>query len=329
VKLFLPTIKSSSEIYGNIVVGHLAGVPISGCLGDQQAALVGEACFKEHMCKNTYGTGCFLLANVGQRPVFSKYGLLTTVAYKFGPDAPTVYALEGSIAVAGNCVRWLRDNLQIVDTSKDAEELAGSVKNTSGVYFVPAFSGLYAPHWHSQARGLIIGLTGYTTKAHIARAALEAVCFQTREILEAMCNDGGVSLSTVRLLVDGGMTKNDLLMQIQADFLGVPVVRPQLVETSSLGAAIAAGMAKGVDLWTIEYIENHPPALDKFLPKMSSIERDETFARWKKAVKRAMNWTGDGIGVSAWAALQPVVVPFVMFASGVAATLLFQKILKR
>lgn len=224
-----------------------------------------------------------------------------------------------SISVAG-----------IIGTSREIEELARSVKSTHDVYFVPAFSGLYAPYWHAQARGLIIGLTGYTTKAHIARAALESVCFQTREVLEAMCKDGGVTLSTIKLLVDGGMTKNELFMQIQADLLGTPVIRPQLVETASLGAAIAAGLAKGVELLNIENLESHPPATDKFVPKLNATERDYRYARWKDAVKRSMNWTGDGTGgVSMCKAICPVLVPCGIIVTTVCVTLMVQRLFSK
>ncbi|GAB6028413.1 hypothetical protein CHUAL_002573 [Chamberlinius hualienensis] len=217
----LPAIRSSSEIYGYVQDGSLQGIPISGCLGDQSAALVGQNCFKMGQAKSTYGTGCFLLYNTGIQPVYSEHGLLTTVAFKLGKDRPTHFALEGSVAISGACVEWLRDNLGIIQKSADIESLASSVENSSGIYFVPAFSGLYAPYWEPQARGLIIGLTQFSRKAHIARAALEAVCFQTREILESMEKDSGITLK--RLKVDGGMAENNLLMQLQADLLGMTV----------------------------------------------------------------------------------------------------------
>ncbi|KAA0195783.1 hypothetical protein HAZT_HAZT008641 [Hyalella azteca] len=217
----LPDIRSCSEVYGYLNDGPLRGVPISGVIGDQQAALVGQMCLARGQAKNTYGTGCFLLYNTGAQMVWSTHGLLTTVAYKFGASAQAVYAIEGSVAIAGAAVRWLRDSLGLLKKAEDVERLAGGVEDTGGVYFVPAFSGLYAPRWRSDARGTICGITQGTTSGHLARAALESVCFQTREILDAMEQDSGISIS--RLLVDGGMTTNDLLLQLQADLAGVPV----------------------------------------------------------------------------------------------------------
>uniref|UniRef100_A0A4W4E568 glycerol kinase n=1 Tax=Electrophorus electricus TaxID=8005 RepID=A0A4W4E568_ELEEL len=255
----LPEVRSSSEIYGYMVReackgGSLAGVPISGCLGDQSAALVGQMCFKDGQTKNTYGTGCFMIQNTGVKPVMSDHGLLTTIAYKLGKDKPAYYALEGSVAIAGAAVRWLKDNLGIIKSSSDIEKLATAAGTSYGCYFVPAFSGLYAPYWEPSARGIICGLTQFTNKSHLAFAALEAVCFQTREVLDAMNQDSGVPLT--KLQVDGGMTANKLLMQLQADILCIPVVRPTMSETTALGAAVAAGLAEGVCVWTL-----HPHGL--------------------------------------------------------------------
>ncbi|XP_020903631.2 glycerol kinase isoform X1 [Exaiptasia diaphana] len=284
----LPTIKSSSEIYGKMVEGPLKGTPISGVLGDQQAALVGQMCFNKGEAKNTYGTGCFLLYNTGLEPVLSENGLLTTVAYKLGPGQPTVYALEGSVAIAGAAVKWLRDNLNMLKTSSEIESLAKSVTSSAGVYFVPAFSGLYAPYWQMDARGIIIGLTQYTNKAHIARATLEAVCFQTRELLDAMNEDCGIPLAS--LLVDGGMTANNLLMQLQADILGINVERPTMPETTALGAAMAAGAAKGIEVWELNPEDKSQINTDVFKPAMDIKDRDGHYNKWKKAVKRCMKW---------------------------------------
>ncbi len=238
----LPKIVSSSQIYGVAALDQLSGVPVAGILGDQQAALVGQACFKSGQAKNTYGTGCFLLMNTGNKPVASKYGLLTTVAYRMG-NQPAAYALEGSIAITGALVQWVRDNFGLIAKSSDIEILARSVKDNGGVYFVPAFSGLYAPYWKANARGVIAGLTRYTNKGHLARAVLEATAFQTREVVEAMEKDSGIALDVLR--TDGGMVEDDLLMQFQADILDRPVVRPAVKETTALGAAYAAGLAVG------------------------------------------------------------------------------------
>ncbi|XP_063064624.1 glycerol kinase 3-like isoform X2 [Engraulis encrasicolus] len=243
----LPEVRSSSEIYGYTSSGPLAGVPISGCLGDQSAALVGQMCLQEGQAKNTYGTGCFLLKNTGTKVVVSNHGLLTTVAYQLGKNQPAHYALEGSVAIAGAVVRWLKDNMGIIKSSAEIERLASEVGTSYGCYFVPAFSGLYAPYWEPSARGIICGLTQFTNRHHLAFAALEAVCFQTREIVDAINQDSGDSL--LRLQVDGGMTGNKLLMQLQADLLCIPVVRPCMSETTALGVAMAAGMAEGVCVW--------------------------------------------------------------------------------
>ncbi|XP_053408205.1 glycerol kinase-like isoform X1 [Mercenaria mercenaria] len=284
-KDMLPEIRSSAETYGNLVDGPLKGLPISGILGDQQAALVGQLCFKPGQAKNTYGTGCFLLMNTGNELVHSNHGLLTTVGYQLGPKKPVVYALEGAIAIAGACVRWLRDNLGIIQTSQEIEKLAEKVDSTHGCYFVPAFSGLFCPYWQNDARGIICGLSQFTTKEHIARAALEAVCFQTRELLEAMNQDSGIPLKSIQ--VDGGMTANNLLMQIQADLMGINVVRPSMPETTALGAAMAAGHAVGV--WNLEN-EDTKVTTDAFVSSITEADRDDRFARWKDAVKRSMHW---------------------------------------
>uniref|UniRef100_A0A9J8AN91 glycerol kinase n=1 Tax=Cyprinus carpio carpio TaxID=630221 RepID=A0A9J8AN91_CYPCA len=290
----LPKVRSSSEIYGlmnissNLKSGPLTGVPISGCLGDQSAALVGQMCFKDGQAKNTYGTGCFLLKNVGTKPVMSDHGLLTTVAYKLGRDKPACYALEGSVAIAGAVVRWLKDNLGIIQTSTELEKLAADVGTSYGCYFVPAFSGLYAPYWEPSARGIICGLTQFTNRSHLAFAALEAVCFQTREILDAMNQDSGIHLS--QLQVDGGMTSNRLLMQLQADILCIPVVKPSMPETTALGAAMAAGAAEGVSVWSLNPEDLTEVTSEKFEPQINPEESELRYARWKKAVQRAMNW---------------------------------------
>lgn len=281
----LPRIVSSSEVYGE-ARGVLAGAPIAGILGDQQAALVGQACFAPGEAKNTYGTGCFMLLNTGETPCPSTSGLVTTVAYRFGEAAP-VYALEGSIAITGALVQWLRDNLGLIASSAEVQTLAASVPDNGGVTIVPAFSGLYAPRWNEGARGLIGGLTRYATKAHLARAALEATAFQTREVLEAMRRDSGVPISELR--VDGGMVVNDLLMQFQADILGIPVVRPQVTETTSLGAAYAAGLAVGV--WRDPAEVARQWRVDRtWTPSLAAGERDRLYARWNRAVERALDW---------------------------------------
>jgi glycerol kinase len=282
----LPGIVSSSAVYAQARAGPLRGVPIAGILGDQQAALVGQACFRPGEAKNTYGTGCFMLMNTGETPVPSAHGLLTTLAYRFG-DAKPVYALEGSIAVTGALVQWLRDNLGLIGSSAEVEALAGSVADNGGVMIVPAFSGLYAPHWNAGARGLIGGLTRYATKAHLARAALEATAFQTREVLDAMTRDAGVAVPELR--TDGGMVVNDLLMQFQADILGLPVVRPQVAETTALGAAYAAGLAVGVWAGTDELAANWSVGW-RWRPGMAADERERLVALWTKAVERSLDW---------------------------------------
>ncbi|HEX4229506.1 MAG TPA: glycerol kinase GlpK [Bryobacteraceae bacterium] len=282
----LPTIASSSEIYGNARLDAIRGVPIAGDLGDQHAALVGQVCFDVGGAKNTYGTGCFLLLNTGESAVPSKSGLLTTVAYKFGA-APAIYALEGSIAITGALVQWLRDNIGLISESDEIETLARTVADNGGVYFVPAFSGLYAPYWKDNARGIIAGLTRYVNKGHVARAVLEATAFQVREVVEAMEKDSGIDLQVLR--ADGGMVKNELLMQFQSDILGRPVVRPKVTETTALGAAYAAGLATGFFKNTDELVHNW--AVDRrWNPEMENDQRDRLYRFWKKAVTRSFDW---------------------------------------
>ena len=282
----LPRIVASSEVYGSASVGTLAGVKIAGILGDQQAALVGQACFEPGEAKNTYGTGCFVLMNTGADAVPSTAGLLTTVAYQLGAEAPC-YALEGSIAITGALVQWLRDSLGLIENSADIEALARDVDDNGDVYFVPAFSGLYAPHWKASARGCIVGLTRYANRHHIARAALEATAFQTREVIEAMERDSGIAIRAMR--ADGGMVANELLMQFQADILDAPVLRPKVAETTALGAAYAAGLAVGY--WTDREDLSRNWALDRqFEPSMADSERGRLYRSWQKAVTRSLDW---------------------------------------
>ena len=281
----LPEIRSSSEVYGN-AIGALGGVPLAGILGDQQAALVGQTCFSPGEAKNTYGTGCFMLLNTGTEMIPSKSGLLTTMGYKFG-DQPAVYALEGSIAISGALVQWLRDNLGMIEKSSDIEALAASVEDNGGAYFVPAFSGLFAPYWKSDARGAIVGLTRYVNKGHIARAVLEATAFQTREVLDAMNNDSGVDLTALK--VDGGMVANEALMQFQADILGVPVIRPKVPETTALGAAYAAGLAVG--FWSnLDDLRQNWQVDKTWEPQMEEGKRTRYYSQWKKAVTKTFDW---------------------------------------
>ncbi|MDE9364685.1 glycerol kinase GlpK [Luteipulveratus sp. YIM 133132] len=284
----LPEIRSSSEEYGKVRErGVLAGVPIAGILGDQQAATFGQVCFETGTAKNTYGTGNFLLLNTGEEKVMSKNGLLTTVCYKIGDNKP-VYALEGSIAVTGSLVQWLRDNLGLIKNAPEVEDLAKQVEDNGDVYVVPAFSGLFAPHWRSDARGVIVGLTRYATKNHIARAALEAVAYQSKEVVDAMNADSGVDLTELK--VDGGMVGNDTLMQFQADILDVPVIRPKITETTALGAAYAAGLAVG--FWKDEdELRKHWAEDKRWEPQMDAKDRDAGYAKWNKAVKRTLDWT--------------------------------------
>jgi len=282
----LPEIKASSEVYGEIKGGALAGIPLAGDLGDQQAATFGQTCFSPGEAKNTYGTGNFLLLNTGTTPVLSKNGLLTTVGYKIG-DEDTVYCLEGSIAITGALVQWLRDNLKLIKAAPEVEDLARSVDDNGGCYFVPAFSGLFAPYWKSNARGVIAGLTRYVTHGHIARAVLEATAYQSREVVEAMNSDSGVALESLK--VDGGMVGNDLLMQFQADLLGVPVIRPKVPETTALGAAYAAGLATG--LWpAVEDLRENWVEDKRWEPQMDAAQRDEYYKYWKRAVTRTFDW---------------------------------------
>ncbi|HEV8181414.1 MAG TPA: glycerol kinase GlpK, partial [Candidatus Angelobacter sp.] len=282
----LPEIRSSSEVYGRVAQGPLKGVAVAGILGDQQAALVGQTCFRSGEAKNTYGTGCFLLMNTGERPVESKHGLLTTVAYKLR-NQPARYALEGSIAIGGALVQWLRDNLGMIKTSAEIEELAQSVEDNGGVYMVPAFSGLYAPYWKENARGVIVGLTRFANKGHLARAVLEAVAFQTREVVEAMEQDSSIRLDVLR--ADGGMVNNNLLMQFQADILERPVVSPATRETTSLGAAYAAGLAVGFFSST-DSLCAHWSAEKTWKPAMEPARREQMYRQWKKAVTRSFDW---------------------------------------
>ncbi len=282
----LPKICSSSEVYGNVKVGTITGVPIAGDLGDQQAALVGQTCFKPGQAKNTYGTGCFLLLNTGPHAIQSHFGLLTTVAYKLGKQ-PAHYALEGSVAITGALVQWLRDNLGMIKKSSDIEALAATVEDNGGVYFVPAFSGLFAPYWKANARGVIAGLTRYANKGHIARAVLEATAFQTREVVEAMEKDSKIELDVLR--TDGGMIENDLVMQFQADILAKPVVRPVIKETTALGAAYAAGLAVGYFKDLNDLCANW--SVDKtWKPNMENKKRNEMYRLWKKAVTKSFDW---------------------------------------
>ena len=287
----LPEIRSSSEVYGECRPGVLKGTPVAGILGDQQAATFGQACLEKGMAKNTYGTGNFMLLNTGTEPVPSENGLLTTVCYKLG-DEPTVYALEGSIAVTGSLVQWVRDNLGLIDDAAQIEDLATSVDDNGGAYFVPAFSGLFAPHWRSDARGALVGLTRYVNKGHIARAVLESTAFQTREVLDAMDADSGVTLSELR--VDGGMVVNETLMQFQADILGVDVVRPRVAETTALGAAYAAGLAVGYWTSTDEITANWGEG-ERWTPSMDEDERERLYRSWKKAVTKTLDWVDDDV----------------------------------
>jgi glycerol kinase len=282
----LPEIRSSSEVYGAATLEAVAGVPVAGILGDQQAALVGQTCFQAGEAKNTYGTGCFLLMNTGREIVHSKHGLLTTVAFQLRGQAAH-YALEGSVAITGALVQWVRDNFGLITTSPEIESLARLVEDNGGVYFVPAFSGLYAPYWKHNARGVIAGLTRYSNKSHLARAVLEATAFQTREVVEAMEKDSGVQLAVLR--TDGGMVGNELLMQFQADILDRTVVRPAVKETTALGAAYAAGLATGYyanvdDLraqWSVD---------QTWKPQMDAARRERMYGFWKKAVTRSFDW---------------------------------------
>jgi glycerol kinase len=287
-KGMLPKICSSSEVYGHTLdTGSFQGViRVSGDLGDQQAATVGQTCFEPGEAKNTYGTGCFMLLNTGEEIIQSEHGLLTTLCYQFGDEKP-IYALEGSIAITGALVQWLRDNLKMIDSAPEIENLAKTVEDNGGIYFVPAFSGLFAPYWRSDARGVIVGLTRFVNRGHIARAVLEATAFQTREVLDAMNADSGVELKALK--VDGGMVQNDVLMQFQADILGVPVIRPVVPETTALGAAYAAGYAVG--FWKNKEEMKKNWQVDKtWQPDPSSPAKTELYTQWKKAVTRTFDW---------------------------------------
>jgi glycerol kinase len=288
----LPEIRSSSEVYGTVHAENLLReVPIAGILGDQQAATFGQAAFEAGEAKNTYGTGNFLIVNTGATPIHSKNGLITTLAYRLG-DAPPRYALEGSIAVTGSLIQWLRDNLGLIGNAREIEPLAASVDDNGGAYFVPAFSGLFAPHWRPDARGAIVGLTRFVTKAHLARAALEATAFQTAEVLDAVNADFGVPLTELK--VDGGMTGNALLMQFQADLLQVPVIRPVVPETTALGAAYAAGLAVG--FWSdLDEIRGNWREDARWEPAMAKDERDRHLRLWKKAVTRTLDWVDEDV----------------------------------
>jgi glycerol kinase len=283
----LPEIRPSSGTYGTTRPDGPLGmaVPVCGALGDQQAAFVGQTCFRPGDAKNTYGTGCFMLQHVGGGPVRSTAGLVSTMAYAFPGNV--AYALEGSIAIAGAAVQWLRDDLGVIRTAEETATLAGSVPDAGGAYFVPAFSGLFAPYWDMSARGAIVGLTRYVTRAHLVRATLEAICYQTRDVVEAMQRDTGLRLAALR--VDGGASRNDVLMQLQADLLGVPVVRSSVSETTALGAAYAAGLAQGI--WTsLDAVEEHWTVDRTFEPAMPAGARDERYAGWRRAVERARGW---------------------------------------
>ena len=283
----LPEIRASSEVYGEVKTGAFSGVALAGDLGDQQAATFGQTCFSVGEAKNTYGTGNFLLLNTGTEAVQSKSGLITTLGYKIGDNAP-VYCLEGSIAITGALVQWMRDNLKMIKAAPEVEELAQTVEDNGGLYIVPAFSGLFAPYWKSNARGVFAGLTRYVNAGHIARATLEATAFQSREVAEAMDADSGVTLESLK--VDGGMVANDLLMQFQADILGVPVIRPQVAETTALGAAYAAGLAVGV--WPdLETLRANWHADARWSATMPADERDRAYRQWSKAVQRTLDWT--------------------------------------
>ena len=288
----MPPLRKRTEDIPLLVASYLRkfsdlhGIPISGIAGDQQAALFGQTCYSPGEAKNTYGTGCFMLMNTGEKPVPSKAGLLTTLGYKIGKQK-AVYALEGSIAITGALVQWLRDNLGLIQKSSDIESLAKTVDDNGGVYFVPAFSGLFAPYWKSDARGVIVGMTRYVNKGHIARAALEATAFQTREVLDAMEKDSGVTLTALK--VDGGMVFNELLMQFQSDILDAHVVRPKVAETTALGAAYAAGLAVG--FWKdFDELRANWGRDREWKPKMDSSAREKLYAEWKKAVTRTFDW---------------------------------------
>lgn len=283
----LPEIRPSAEVYGVVKEGPMKGVRIAGCLGDQQAALVGQQCLSKGNAKATYGTGCFLLYNTGPINVDSTNGLLTTVAYQLSTKHPPIYALEGSVAIAGAALGWLKDNLNLLSSARESEEIALTVETSGDVYFVPAFSGLYAPYWDQSARGVICGIHEDTQRGHIIRATLEAVCFQVRDILDAMTKDCGIPLQSVR--VDGGMTENKLLMQTLADLIGMTIIKPNMTETTALGAAMMAGFAVGV--WDLERVEV-PMETVLIKPKIDENERDMRYSKWKMAIERSLGWDG-------------------------------------
>lgn len=287
-RAILPTIRSSSEVYATTDASGFLGatIPIAGILGDQQAAMVGQACFARGESKTTYGTGNFALVNTGEEIVRSKNGLLTTVCFKFGNEKAR-YALEGSVAVTGSAIQWLRDQLQIISSAAEVEGLAASVSDNGGVYFVPAFSGLFAPYWRNDARGVIVGLTRAATKGHLARAALEAICYQTRDVLDAMSSDSGVKLPDMR--VDGGITANELCMQMQSDVMGIEVIRPRIIETTALGAAYAAGLAVGV-YSDLDQLRDQWQEARRWKPSPHSPLATTGYVRWKKAIERTLNW---------------------------------------
>ncbi|KAI7898971.1 putative glycerol kinase [Cokeromyces recurvatus] len=294
-KELLPTLCSSSEIYGKLEIENCAlkGIPISGCLGDQQAALLGQKCFSKGEAKCTFGTGAFMLFNTGEDMVKSKHGLIMTIAFKLGKEAKATYALEGSVAVAGSSLRWLRDNLRLINSMEEVSELAKHVPDTGGVYFVTAFSGLFAPYWRDDARGTMIGLTSYTNKYHLARATLESMSYQSKAILDAMNQDAGVPLKVLK--VDGGVSNSDIAMQIQADILGIHVERPSMRETTALGTAIAAGLAVGVwkDIDELKEKMTNGDDVTTFIPNTTTKEREEKYKIWKKAVDTSLHWTND------------------------------------
>ena len=285
-KACLPEIKSSAEIYGHFTSKGGAKIPIAAILGDQQSALVGQGCFSVGQGKNTYGTGCFFMVNTGTEASFSENGLLTTVGYKLGPDAPTTYALEGSVAVAGACVQWLRDNLQIINSAPEVESNAAKVESSEGVYMVPAFSGLFAPHWDESARGTIVGMSLSTNKNHICRAAIEAICYQVADVLDAAANDSGNKITLLK--VDGGASANNIMMQFQSDIFDVEVSRPRMLEVTALGVEMAAGLALGI--YTMDSFKNGSNEGRRFKPQMNNVKRQEGFKGWRKAVDKSKGW---------------------------------------
>lgn len=289
-RALLPKICSCSEVYGNMANTQLKGVPVAGLIGDQQSALVGQSCFEIGEGKNTYGTGCFLIVNTGTEAKFSKNGLLTTPAYQLGPDQKCIYSLEGSVAIAGAAVQWLRDNMGIIESASDMEALASSVEDTGDVYFVPAFSGLFAPRWREDARGTLVGMTQYTTKAHIARATLASMTYKVNDVLKAVAEDMGHPIKQLR--VDGGASVNNLLLQMQADITGSSVVRPKIVETTALGAAFAAGHAVGM-FQSTQAFKDHWELDQQFDAEITDRERQKRLMKWESAVERSLGWVED------------------------------------